>query len=378
MMNLSYIPVRIKTVVIVNDSDRVDGGAAKVALMTAQALIDAGYETYLFSAESNNDFPKIKNLKYVSTKQYPSLSDPNKLRGALNGLYNFKAAKAFKRFLQSLNPETTLVHIHTWTKALSSCVWNVAYSLHFPIYVTCHDYFSVCPNGGFFDYKKTKICHRKPLSLACLLCNCDSRNYGIKLYRFVRGLVQNKAVNIFKKTSKFISISDFSENILKENFPKGIIFERVYNPIDKIENVGKIKAKDNKYFLFVGRLSKEKGCELFCRAITELGLKGVVVGDGPDGDRLREKFKNSEIQFVGWKSRADVFEYMKKARALIFPSLWYETAGLSVLEALSIGLPCLVSDCCAASDFIKRDEDGCVFSGYEDLKRKLEKFYETA
>lgn len=376
-MNLSYIPAQIKTVVIVNDSDFVDGGAAKVALMTAQALIDAGYETYLFSAEKNKYAPKIEKLKYVSTGQYSSLSDPNKIRGALNGLYNFKAAKVFKGLLMSLNPETTLVHIHTWTKALSSCVWNVAYSSHFPIYVTCHDYFAVCPNGGLFDYKKLKICHKSPLSLECLCCNCDSRNYGIKLYRFARGLIQNKIVNIFKKTSKFISISDFSENILKENFPKGTSFERVYNPIDKIEKVENIQAENNEYFLFVGRLSREKGCEVFCRAITDLGLKGVVVGEGPEGNKLREKFKNSSIRFVGWKNRTDVFEYMKKARALIFPSLWYETAGLSVLEALSIGLPCLVSSCCAASDFIKKAEDGCVFSDYEDLKRKLEKFYEA-
>ena len=376
-LNLDYIPSHIKTVVIVNDFDYVEGGAAKVAMMTAEALVDAGYNTYLFSAVTKKDAPKIDGVKYVSTNQYPSLSDPNKIRGALNGLYNFKAARCFKNLLKTLDNKTTLIHIHTWTKALSSCVWNVANSLHFPVYLTCHDYFSVCPNGGFFDYKKLEICHRKPLSMKCLRCNCDSRNYAIKLYRFVRCFVQNKIVNIFKKTTKFISISDFSEIVLKENFSKEVVFERVYNPIDEFKCAEKINPAVNEYFLFAGRLSKEKGCELFCQAITDLKLKGVVVGDGPDGERLRSKFSNDYVQFVGWKNRDEVFEYMKKAKALVFPSLWYEAAPLTVPEALSIGLPCIVSNCCAARDYIQSDKDGLIFSSLEDLKKKLLSYSET-
>ena len=89
-LNLDYIPSHIKTVVIVNDFDYVEGGAAKVAMMTAEALVDAGYNTYLFSAVTKKDAPKIDGVKYVSTNQYPSLSDPNKIRGALNGLFRVR------------------------------------------------------------------------------------------------------------------------------------------------------------------------------------------------------------------------------------------------------------------------------------------------
>ena len=296
------------------------------------------------------------------------------MRGALNGLYNFKAARSLKKLLKNLDNKTTLIHIHTWTKALSSSIWNVAYSLHVPIYLTCHDYFTVCPNGGFFNYKKTEICKKKPLSISCLKCNCDSRNYGIKLYRFARSFIQNKLVNIFKKTSKFISISDFSENILKENFPKNINFERVFNPTDVIQPAEKINPTQNNYFLFVGRLSKEKGCELFCQAITDLKLKGIVVGDGPDAARLQQMFANDNVSFVGWKNRKEVFEYMHKAKALVFPSRWYEADGLSVREALSIGLPCIVSDCCAAKDYITDSTKGCTFNSLENLKQAITEY----
>lgn len=372
-LNLDYIPSTIKTVIVVNDFDYIEGGAAKVAIMTAETLVKAGYDTYLFSAVSNENAPRIDGLKYISVNQYPSLLDPNIIRGALNGLYNFKAARKFKKLLKKLDNRTTLIHIHTWTKALSCSIWNVAYALHFPVYLTCHDYFSICPNGGFFDYQKLEICLRKPLSVKCLKCNCDSRNYAIKLYRFGRCFVQNKVVNIFEKTAKFISISDFSERILQVYFPQNTTFHRVSNPIDKV-NLPEIHPEKNEYFLYVGRLAKEKGIDIFCQAINDSGVKGVVVGDGPESELIKKQFAKANIDFVGWKSRDEVFEYMKNARALVFPSRWYETDGLSVREALSIGLPCIVSNSCAAKEYITDDSKGRVFTDYKMLKKQMEEF----
>ena len=49
-------------------------------------------------------------------------------------------------------------------------------------------------------------------------------------------------------------------------------------------------------------------------------------------EKLEKQYPN--IEFVGWKNKDEVKQYMKGARALIFPSRWYETAGLTVLEAM--------------------------------------------
>ena len=67
-----------------------------------------------------------------------------------------------------------------WTKALSSSVFDVAFKMNFKVVLTLHDYFTACPNGGYFDYKENKICKRKPLSWKCIKCNCDS-NSSIKI-----------------------------------------------------------------------------------------------------------------------------------------------------------------------------------------------------
>ena len=131
----------------------------------------------------------------------------------------------------------------------------------------------------------------------------------------------------------------------------------------------KINYKKNKYFLYVGRISKEKGVEIFCQVITEIGANGIVVGDGEEKTRLEKKYAN--INFVGWKDEKEVIKYMKNARALIFPSLIYETMGLTVIEALKNAIPVIVNGNCAASEFVIDNENGYLYYNKEQLIEKM-------
>ena len=65
--------------------------------------------------------------------------------------------------------------------------------------------------------------------------------------------------------------------------------------------------------------------------------------------------------------------WLSKARALVFPSLWYETQGLVVMEAAAKGVPAIVSDGCAARDFIVHGETGLLFRNGDvaDLAEKI-------
>lgn len=54
---------------------------------------------------------------------------------------------------------------------------------------------------------------------------------------------------------------------------------------------------------------------------------------------------------------------MKKSKCIIFPSRWYETMGLTVLEGLSNNLPAIVSNKSAASDYIVNNKNGILFDG---------------
>ncbi len=357
--------MNVKTVVIVNDFNYTQGGASKVAIDTARLLKEENIEVIFFSAV-NNEEEKIDGIKYISTNQKEALKEKNKIKGALNGIYNLKAKKEFKKLLNTLDKDATIIHVHGWTKALSSSIFDIAFKMNFKVVLTLHDYFTACPNGGYFNYKKNEICHLKPLSWKCIKCNCDSRNYGFKLYRVIRQFVQNKIVKLNEKLENVITISEFSEKILKPTLGENTKITRIYNPIDIDENAEKVDPSKNEYYLYVGRISKEKGVDLFCEAITDLGLKGIVVGDGDEKVKLENQYPN--IEFTGWKNKDEVKQYMKGARALIFPSRWYETAGLTVLEAQSLGIPAIVSKNSAASEFVPKVNS---FKDIKELKRKI-------
>lgn len=357
--------MKAKTVVIVNDFNYTQGGASKVAIDTARILKNEGIRIIFFSAV-NKENEKIDKVEYISTNQNEALKEKNKIKGIMNGIYNFKAKKEFKKLLNTLDKDTTIIHVHGWTKALSSSVFDIAFKMKFKVVLTLHDYFTACPNGGYFNYRKNEICHFKPLSWKCIKCNCDSRNYGFKLYRVVRQFVQNKIVKLNDRLENVITISEFSEKILKPTLGKNTKITRIYNPIDIDENAEKVDPSKNEYYLYVGRISKEKGVDLFCQAITDLKLKGIAVGDGGEKEKLEKQYPN--IEFVGWKNKDEVKQYMKCARALIFPSRWYETAGLTVLEAQSLKIPVIVSEECAASEFVPKEN---LFNGIIELKQKI-------
>ena len=364
---------KIKNVIIVNDFDYVQGGASKVAIETANILSNnyTDISVYFFSAVHSDLSDLNDKVIKVSSNQHEALKDKNRIRGFFNGLYNFKVKRKMKNLLKTLEKDKTIIHVHGWTKALSSSVFSYPLKKGYKLALTMHDYFTACPNGGYYNYKKNEICKLKPMSAKCCTCNCDSRNYLFKIYRVVRQFVQNKIVKLNKKLSYVISISDFSEKILKKTLNPRTKIYRVYNPIDLDKNAKKIDYMSNEYYLFVGRVSQEKGPDIFCRAISELGLKGIMVGDGTELSRLKEKYP--QIEYVGWKNNEEVKKYMCKAKALILPSRWYEGAPLTPLEAMQYGIPVITSNCNAAKDYILNGKNGYTYDDYSELIAMINK-----
>lgn len=367
----------VKNVIIVCDSASVTGGAERIAISSAIGLSDAGYNVYYFSAKGPIDTALLQSgVQVICLNQYDILSDPNRSRAIFQGLWNFKAEKEFRKLLRSLPREDTIIHFHSWTKALSASLFKVSEELDYHIVLTLHDYFSLCPNGGLFNYKKKHICYLKPMSLPCLVCDCDSRSYPQKIWRYLRQLIQNHYLFENKKLN-FISISELNRSLLVSHLHHRIkkIYE-VNNPV----NFGiryDVDIKANHLYLYIGRLSCEKGIDLFCEAMAQLHLQGCVLGDGYLLQPLQKKYPN--IRFAGWVDGAKKDEYIKKCKALVFPSLWYEGAPLTILEMKSHGVPCIVPDLCAASEEIKDGVTGYIFKSgsLSSLENAIEKYEKT-
>lgn len=369
----------LKNVIIVNDYSYIQGGASKVAIVTANLLQDSGINVVFFCGvedKTKNDLNK--NVRVVSVDDTDCLSSKNKLSATLRCIYNKKAKQKMKQLLMEFDNKETLVHIHGWTKDLSSSFITPCAKMGFKTILTTHDYFTICPNGGLFNFKTNKICKLKPAGFKCSCTNCDSRNYAYKIIRNIRQFVQNKIVKLPKKIDYYLSISDLNEELLTNKFTRGK-FTRIYNPTllkGKNERVDVVKNKD---YVFIGRLAKEKGVREMCQQFLNSSYGLVVVGDGPLKQELEEFCKNSNnIKFVGWQNSDETMKFLRNSRALILPSLWYEGAPLTIFEALSQGIPCIVSDSSSAKNFIN-ENNGVVYQTYEEdaIIKAIEKLEEN-
>ena len=99
--------------------------------------------------------------------------------------------------------------------------------------------------------------------------------------------------------------------------------------------------------LFVGRLLPWKGVAIAVRAIADApGWHLLIVGKGTDERRLRVVRRlgvGDRVRFLGWLERDEVLSVMREqADVFLFPSL-REEAGMVVVEALTSGLPVILS-----------------------------------
>jgi glycosyltransferase involved in cell wall biosynthesis len=351
----------VKHVVVVTDSLSIDGGSSNVALRSAVALARMGMQVTVFAAsgEAGPELLGTQNLRVISTGQGDALGASNRLLGALRGLWNAKAYREMSKLLASLDPTVTVVHLHGWTKALSSSVVASVVHARFRIVLTLHEYFTACPVGCFYLHRDKQVCTLKPMSLACILKDCDSRSYAFKLYRVVRQAVQLTFGRIPSGIAHYITVSAFSRRVIEPMLPKRRIMYAVDNPVD-VPREARACAELNEHVVFVGRLSAEKGGALLAEAARIAGLQVLFIGEGPERSAIERA--NPDARFSGWLDRDGVTAALRGARCVVVPSLWYETLGLVVLEAAALGIPAIVPNGTAARDLIVAGQTGLVFS----------------
>ena len=335
------------TIVVLNDYCHIQGGASRIAIDEAVGLSQAGVRVIFFGAVG----PVCQelqdaNLEVISLEQ-PELMNAAKNPGVMiQGLWNLAASRRMDALLDKLDPRFTVVHLHGYTKALTTSPVRAAAKRGFPVVCTLHDFFIACPNGAFFDYTQSKPCERRGLSMDCIRTNCDKRHYAHKLYRVARSVMQEYAGMLPDGVRDYITLSHHSAELLKPYLPANARYHALENLIEVIK-APPVRVAANEAVVAVGRLDIEKGIEVLLKASAIANVPLILVGDGPLRP-LAEAQENCRV--TGWVSPETVMKELDKARCLVFPSLWYEAYGLVVAEAAARGVPAIVSTISAASE----------------------------
>jgi glycosyltransferase involved in cell wall biosynthesis len=193
----------------------------------------------------------------------------------------------------------------------------------------------------------------------------------------MRQAVAAHAAGVPNRMHDVIYISEFSRDILTPYFRPQTRWRKVSNGIN-VTRSPRVPAERNGAFLFVGRLSPEKGAIVFAKAAAVAQAPARIVGDGSESQEIARAYPQAEL--LGWLPAEGVFAEMERARALVFPSLWYETQGLSVYEALARGVPVIVADGAAARDAVVDGENGLLFrtGDAHDLAAKIAQLADPA
>lgn len=343
------------SVVVVDEHSTVTGGATRVAIDEAIALSEVGAAVTYFAAVG----PICTELR--SSKVNVVLLDQHHLAeswkhpaAAFQAIWNQVAYRAMGRLLNSLHVNSTVIHVHGYSKTMSASPIRCAIDRGFAVVTTLHDYFSACPNGGFFDYPTGQLCTRAPMSLRCLTHNCDKRSYAVKSYRALKTYVQREFGGMPTRVKNFIVLSDSSLSLLRSYLPNDANLFLLRNPCS-VPHLPPADTASRNLVAVVGRLSPEKGIEIVVSAARDSGTQLLFIGDGP----LRNIAEaDGTHQVTGWVSRNQVHRLFDQVRCLILPSLVPETYGLSVVDAAARGVPSIVTNICGIAEYINHGTDG--------------------
>lgn len=134
--------------------------------------------------------------------------------------------------------------------------------------------------------------------------------------------------------------------------------------LDLSSNGSKNLKYEKTTFIYIGRLSEEKGIDLILNAIEKVDANLYIFGEGEKSEYCRNRSlsdKTDKIKLFGWQDNQVVESELKKCSALILASKTAETGGIVVLEAAKFSVSSIVPDVGGPSEFIADGINGFSF-----------------
>jgi glycosyltransferase involved in cell wall biosynthesis len=300
----------------------------------------------------------------------------SKLKFGIRAFYNAHSLKVTSEKMKAFKPD--VVHVHNLFFNASPSVLFAAKKHHIPVVLTIHNYRLVCANALLMrDGHVCELCLEKTFPLSGIKYKCYRNSAAESAFvTAVTGV--HKLFNSWNNNiTQYISLTHFAKNKLLHSSLKphedkiSVVPNFVPDP-----EIGSWPREN--YFLYVGRLSKEKGVDVLVEAFREMpGESLLIVGNGPEKASLEEQYSSCRnICFAGKKTKPEVLSLMKKSAALIFPSVCYEGLPFTILEAFSTGTPVIASNLGAMAEMIQDGYNGFHFkvNDVQGLKDCLMKF----
>lgn len=304
----------------------------------------------------------------------------SKIKAMMNMYFNAEAYKKMKDLCIDIKPD--IVQGLGVARNLSYSIFKAAKNMNIPTVMRLSDFSLLCPSttamDGWGDICSDYTCSRHNL-LKILRRKCI---YGSMMATIIGELefMYKTLIKAYKKhVDYFIAPSRFLQQTFIKYYkltPERIIYLPIFFDCTNI----KCSETDEGYFLYAGRMSREKGVMTLLKAVGKGSRVSLILaGTGPMENELKEYAvkHNLNVRLVGYQDFKDLQILIKNCRAVIVPSECHENSPNIVLEAYAYGKPVIGSHIGGIPEVVFKGETGLTFNaGNEDqLNEKIEQLH---
>jgi glycosyltransferase involved in cell wall biosynthesis len=292
---------------------------------------------------------------------------------ALSTVYSPSSKRRMAAVISEFKPD--LVHVHNFFPVFSPSIYYACNEAGVPVVQTLHNYRLICPSSILFrDGHVCEDCLSKVFAWPGVLHGCYHDSHLGTAAVAMMSSVHRILHTYERRVQVVIALTEFARRKLVEGgFPAHkLVVKSSFVDVDPGLGQGR-----GDYVLFVGRLAEEKGVKILMKAWEVLGTRVPlrIAGAGPlEGYVAQQRSVLPGVEYLGYKSRAEVTGLMQDARALIFPSLWYEGIPRTILESFATGTPVIASRIGSMESVVEPRQSGLHFAPGDaaDLIRQVE------
>jgi len=354
-------------------------------LLVHNKYLLAGGEDTVFNEEYNMLSKKnhIVSKLEVSNEIIDVSNFLSKIKLFFNVLWNKESNKLIEKKIKEFKPD--IVHIHNTFPLLSPSIYWKINKMKIPIVQTVHNFRMGCSNGLLLkNNKPCELCINGS-SMNAIENKCYKDSYLMTSNVVLMQKIHSVMGTYKKKIDRYIVLTDFSREFLikmnidqkKISIKPNFVSENPFSNQNNIFSESNFKKDKTHSFVFVGRISTEKGIDFLLQNFSDIAQKDInliIIGDGPLKSDLEKKFlDDSRIKWLGRLEKKEILDVVSKCTALILPSSFYETFGMTIIEAFSVGTPVIATNHGSLPYVVENHNDGLLFefSNGNDLKEKI-------
>jgi len=350
-------------VVQANKFHYVKGGAERYYLDVSQRLAERGHEVIPFAMRHARNLSSPYEKYFVREVDYHGgLNILQKLRAGARSIYSRETVRHMTRLVREHRPQ--VAHMHNIYHQISPSIITTLNRLGVPVVHTLHDYKVVCP--GYLMMTPEGICecckggkYFNAVRHRCLLGSTAASWVGFLEASLHERLKTYHKVSLFLCPSRFLL-----EKMAEFGLPREkLVHFPYFLPLEQYQ----ADTKPSDYFIYLGRLSREKGIATLleaCRQRQGQRLRCCILGEGPLEEDLKRKaaaWGLENVDFLGYLQGSALQDFIRGAAFTVVPSEWYENLPFAVLESFALGTPVVGARNGGIPEMVLQDRTGRVF-----------------